>query len=527
MSKETGKFVKGALILSIAALVAKVLSAFFRIPLGDLIGNVGMGYYGYGYPIYTFFSSIAIVAIPSTMSKLVAERRVRGEYKEAHRIFTYTMKFMLVLGVAMSALFILGAPLMIDIFRWEPQTIYSLWGLGLSPLFVCIMGVYRGYFQGMQNMTPTAISQVIENFGRVIAGLGLAYYFMSMGHVGYAAGGASFGSVVGGICGVTVLGLFYLKNKGDIHQTLESQEKPEQVVSFKAITKIVLAMAIPISIGAAVNSVMTFMDSAIVTVVLVKDGMSSLAAADLFGQLTNTATLVNLPLAFGMALVVGVVPAIAEAVARNDQKEMQDKMELGSRFAMLLSLPAAIGLSVLATPIMGFLYPESTQGGPILAIAALSIPFIMLGQAMTGVLQGLGKVWIPVQGIVVAGATKGILNIVLVGSLGIMGAPLASIAGYAVFTLYTFLAVKKVTQFKLNTLLVFVKPFVAALLMGAVAAVSYKGLGYVLDVTSTAQNALMTLTSVACGAIVYGVIILVIGGITKKDFQELKNKKEK
>ena len=527
MSKETGKFVKGALILSVAALVAKVLSAFFRIPLGDLIGNVGMGYYGYGYPIYTFFSSIAIVAIPSTISKLVAEKRVHGEYKEAHTLFVYTMRLMMILGLVMSALFIFGAPLMIEVFKWEAQTIYSLWGLGLSPLFVCVMGVYRGYFQGMQNMTPTAISQVIENFGRVLAGLGLAYFFMSTGNVGYAAGGASFGSVVGGICGALVLFGFYMRHRGSIHEEIATQRKPEKVVTFQTVTKMILAMAVPISIGAAVNSVMTFMDSAIVTVVLVKDGMDSLGAADLFGQLTNTATLVNLPLAFGMALVVGVVPAIAEAVARKDQTEMQDKMELGSRFAMLLSLPAAIGLSVLATPIMGFLYPESTQGGPILAVAALSIPFIMLGQAMTGVLQGLGKVWIPVQAIFIAGFAKAILNVLLVGSMGIIGAPIASIVGYATFTLYNFLAVKKITQFKLNTGLVFVKPLIAAVLMGGVAFVTYRGLGSALDASSTLQNALMTLISVGSGAVIYAIIIFIVGGITKKDLLEFKKKKEK
>ncbi|MBU3811579.1 MAG: oligosaccharide flippase family protein [Candidatus Niameybacter stercoravium] len=261
MSKATGKFVKGALILSVAALFAKVLSAFFRIPLGSLIGNVGMGYYGYGYPIYTFLSSIAIVAIPSTISKLVAEKRVLGQYKEAHLIFKHTMRFMIIVGLIMSGFFIIGAPLLIKAFRWEEQTIYSLWGLSLSPIFVCIMGVYRGYFQGMQNMVPTAISQVLENFGRVVVGLGLAYFFMP--NVGYAAGGASFGSVVGGVCGALVLALLYLKHKKEIHEEMDSQKQATIATPFKSIVKVVLVLAIPISIGAAVNSVMNFMDSAL------------------------------------------------------------------------------------------------------------------------------------------------------------------------------------------------------------------------------------------------------------------------
>lgn len=525
MSKATGKFVKGALILSVAALFAKVLSAFFRIPLGSLIGNVGMGYYGYGYPIYTFLSSIAIVAIPSTISKLVAEKRVLGQYKEAHLIFKHTMRFMIIVGLIMSGFFIIGSPLLIKAFRWEEQTIYSLWGLSLSPIFVCIMGVYRGYFQGMQNMVPTAISQVLENFGRVVVGLGLAYFFMP--NVGYAAGGASFGSVVGGVCGALVLALLYLKHKKEIHEEMDSQKQATIATPFKSVVKVVLVLAIPISIGAAVNSVMNFMDSAIVTAVLVKGGMSDLDAANLFGQLTNTSTLVNLPLAFGMALVTSVVPAIAEAVARKDHKEMQDKMELGSRFGLLLSLPAAIGLAVLAVPIMGFLFPESLQGGPILQVAAFSIPFIMLGQAMTGVLQGLGKVWIPVQAIGLAAVVKAVLNIILVGTpLGILGAPLSSIAGYGVFTLYNFIAVKKITGFKLNVTLVIIKPLISALTMGVAAYFTYGLLGKVLDASSTIQNAVMTLGAVAIGGVVYMIMILVTGGISKQDLDELKKKKE-
>ncbi|MEG0086720.1 MAG: polysaccharide biosynthesis C-terminal domain-containing protein, partial [Niameybacter sp.] len=334
------------------------------------------------------------------------------------------------------------------------------------------------------------------------------------------------GSVVGGICGASVLALFYLKHKKDIYAEMDTQKQEVVSTTFKSVAKVVLVLAVPISIGAAVNSVMNFLDSAIVTAGLVSGGMDQTVAADLFGQLTNTLTLVNLPLAFGMALVTSVVPAIAEAVARKDHKEMQDKMELGSRFGLLISLPAAIGLAVLAEPVMGFLFPESLQGGPILRLSAFSIPFIMLGQAMTGVLQGLGKVWIPVQALGIAAVVKAVLNVILVGSMGILGAPLSSIAGYATFTLYNFLAVKKQTGFKLNTMLVIVKPLIAAAVMGVAAYFGYGLLGNILDATSKMQNAVMTIGAVGIGAIVYAIVILLTGGISKQDLQELKKKKE-
>lgn len=526
MSSNTGKFVKGTLILSVAALFAKVLSAFFRVPLTMLIGDVGMGYYGYGYPIYTLFTAIAIIGIPSTMAKLIAEKRVLGKYQEAHQIFKHTMKLMMIVGVVMAAMLGLGAPLMIKVFKWEEPTIYSLWGLCLSPIFVCIMGVYRGYFQGMQNMMPTAISQVLENLGRVVVGLTLAAMFMP--NVGYAAGGASFGAVAGGLCGAAALAILYIKHKPKLQSEIETDKSKKTTITFKEVSKIVLAIAIPISIGAAVNSVMTFMDSALVTARLLEYGLTDVAATASFGQLTKVATFINFPLTFGMALVTGVVPAIAEAMAKKDKEEVQSKIELGSRFALLISLPAAVGLAVLATPIMNFIYPGAPEGANILMVSALSIGFIMLGQAFTGILQGMGSVWIPVKGLVIAAIVKAIFNYVLVASpLQATGAAIASIIGYGVFTTYNYIAIRKETGFKLDVSLVIIKPIIASAIMGIFAWGTYKGLSLVLDSSSMLNNAIMTLGAVGIGAIVYAVVIFIIGGISKQDIMEIRSKKEK
>lgn len=528
MSKGTKKFVKGSLILSVAALVAKLLSACFRIPLTNMIGDVGMAYFNYGYPIYTLFTAIAIVGIPSTVAKLVAEKRVNGQYGEAHIIFKHTMKVMLMIGVIMAALLGLGAPVLISLFKWESQTIYSLWGLALSPLFVCVMGVYRGYFQGMQNMVPTAISQVVENFGRVLVGLTLAYLFLP--NIGMAAGGASFGAVAGGMLGVIILIIIYIRYKPAIEKEIKGQKNVKHdaaSLTFKAVAKTVLWIAIPISIGAAVNSVINFMDSAIVTARLISIGVPELEATAYMGQLGKVATLINFPLTFGMALVIGLVPAISEAMAKNDQEEVQGKIELGSRFALLISLPASVGLAVLAEPIMLLLYPTAPEGASILAMAAFSIAFIMLGQAFTGILQGMGNVWVPVKALGLAAAVKAILNFILVGtSLRVEGAALASIVAYAIFTLYNYREIKKKTSFRLNVSLVIIKPIIASIVMGLSAWGTYKLLQNILSGDSFIQVAIMALGGVGVGIIIYVIAIFLLGGITKEDINEIRTKKE-
>ncbi|MDF2614964.1 MAG: polysaccharide biosynthesis protein [Clostridia bacterium] len=526
-SNATQTFIKGAFILSLAGLIAKVLSAFFRVPLGNLIGDTGMGYYQAGYPIYTLFTAIAIVGIPSTIAKLVAEKRVLGEYRAAKDIFTHTMKLMLIIGAIVSALIFLATPFMISAFGWVPETKYSLWGLALSPFFVCIMGVFRGYFQGTQDMAPTAISQVLENLGRVIVGLALAFFFFP--DLGRAAGGASFGAVAGGICGALVLALFYLRKRSSINREIEeSSSSKSKEVSFKTVTKMVLVIAIPISIGAAVNSIINFIDSALVIKTLTETGLDKEMANAYFGQLGKVSTFINFPLTFGMALVIGLVPAISEAVAKKDKEEVQTKIELGTRFAILLAMPASIGLAVLANPIMNFIYANAPDGGNILAVAALSILFIMLGQAFTGILQGVGKVWQPVIGIGLAAIVKTILNIVLVATpLKVVGAALASIAAYAVFAVYNYMMMKKFTGFKLNTTLVIIKPLLSTLVMGALAWVTNFILVFIMGTNSFAKNALITLVSITVGGIAYLILIFLTGAVTKKDIQEILNKKEK
>ena len=522
MSKDTQKFVKGSLILSIAAFVAKILSAFFRIPLTNLIGDIGMAYYGYGYPIYTLFTAIAIVGIPSSVAKLVAEKRAEGQYKEAHDIFKHTMRVMIILGVVMAFLLGAGAPFLIRLFHWEEQTIYSLWGLSLSPLFVCIMGVYRGFFQGMQEMFPTAVSQVLENLGRVVVGLLLATLFLP--NIGLAAGGASFGAVAGGLCGAFVLFMFYQKKKGGIQKEIESQ-KQAVCIPFKENAKRVLWIAMPISIGAAVNSVMNFLDSALVPRRLVESGFTQIDATTAFGQLTKVATFINFPLTFGMALVIGLVPAISEAIAKKDGEEVQSKIELGSRFALLIALPASVGLSVLAAPIMKLMYPEASSGSSILAVAAFTIGFTMLGQAFTGILQGMGKVFEPVKALLIAAVIKAILNYLLVGSsLGIIGAPIASIVGYGVFALYSYRAIKKETLFKLKLNLVVIKPALASLIMGIGVFITYKGLIKMFTGSSMIHQGIVTLGAVSVGGILYILFIALLGGVTKEDIRQIRNK---
>lgn len=514
MSKETKTFIKGAIILSIGGVIAKILSAFFRIPLTHLIKDTGIGYYQMPYPIYTLMIAIAYTGIPSTVSKIVSERLVHKKYKEAHRIFQYTFIVLIFTGVLASLFLFLGADWLIYMQGWVPEAKYSLLGLALSPIFIAIMGAFRGYFQGMQNMFPTATSQIFESFARVIFGLGLAYYFMSSNSgIAVAAGGASFGATAGAIFGTLILLIYYLTKRKKIIEKVHEDNESNQEVEFLPTATRILWIAFPVSVGAAVNSVMNWADSALVVRRLIHAGATQLEATDLFGQIGKASTFINIPLTFSMALVVGLVPSIAEAIEKRNKKELHDKIEWGTRFAMLLGLPSAAGLGILAQPLMTLIYWEYNKGASILALLSISLVFIILGQAYTGVLQGMGKFYIPVVNLLIAVLCKALVNYTLVaGPLGVNGAAIGSIIGYGVFAILNYIFVKKYSDFKMNLKLVIFKPLLSTLLMAGVTF----GVYYLFR--NFTGNTISTLTAVACGVIIYALMLLLTGAIAEEDF---------
>jgi len=197
------KLLKGAFILAFAGLTAKFLGIFFKIPLQRLIGDEGMGLFGLPYPLYTVMLSISITGFPAAVSKLISEKLANEDIGGANRIFRVSLAMLISIGLFSSAFLFFGAHYIIELLDWPRDSYYSIVGLSMAPLFVSIMSAFRGYFQGMQLMVPTAISQIVEQIGRVVIGVGLSYYTISMG-IGYAAGAASFGASAGSILGVTI-----------------------------------------------------------------------------------------------------------------------------------------------------------------------------------------------------------------------------------------------------------------------------------------------------------------------------------
>ena len=518
MAKKS--FFKGAVILGIAGIIVKVFGAFFRIPLANIIGDTGMGYYQTAYPVYVLLLTLSTAGIPTAIAWLVSERTTEGNHKEAYRIFTVSFRLLLAMGIVTSLLLFLGAPYIVQYMKGEPEAIYSMRSIAPALLFVPIMAAFRGYFQGQQDMTPTASSQVIEQAFRVVFGLSMAVILLPAG-LKFAAAGASAGAAAGGFFGLIGIFAIYMRRRSVIRENCRNSPDGESEAA-KSILWNIVVIAVPVTIGAAIMPIMTNIDLAIVVRRLVQSGYSSAEANSLYGQLSGFATpLINLPQVLTQAIAMSLVPAVASAFSAKDQEFLRYNTAFGIRTAMIIGMPCSVGLMVLSKPIMLLLYPaqpaSAVNADESLFILAFGAIFLSLVQTLTGILQGVKRQLIPVINLAIGAGIKVIITYVLTGipSVNVKGAAAGTAAAYITAALLNYRAVRKYTGSRPNFSLPFGRPMLSAAIMGAIVWAIYSGLSLLTG------NTVATMVSVFCGVVVYGFCILRFKGITPDEIKML------
>jgi len=518
MSKKT--FLKGAAILGVAGLVVQVLGAVFRIPLANIIGSQGMGYYGVVYSIYVFVLVFSTNGAPAAISKMTSERLAVGRADEAHRIFKLSFIAMAIFGIVTASILFFGARTIISIAGVDPNSYYAMIAIAPALLFVPIMSVYRGYFQGMQNMLPTALSQFTEQAVRVATGLTLAVVLVSTG-VRYAAAGATLGASIGPILGILIIWIIYYMKKKEIFKTIEESKKAGgEIESANSILKTLAIIAIPITVGVSIYPVMNLADMAIIQSRLVYAGYTSEAANVLFGQFSGFAgPIINVPMALALSMALSMVPAIASAKSSNDTELLNSNVTLGFRTSMLVGVPCSFGIIALAEPIMRLLYPmqvdDAVNAAGALAILAGGIVFLCIAQTMAGVLQGLGKIGIAVVSLASGFIVKCIITFYLTPYFNIEGAAIGTVIGFITVTTISFIAVCKLTKIRFDFMLSVGKPLISGIIMTVFVVATHKGLSLVIG------GSLATAAAICVGAAVYGFTLIKIKAIAESEIEML------
>lgn len=520
MSKNNS-FIKGAAILGIAGGIVKILGAIYRLPLSNIIKSEGMGYYQTAYPLYTLLLTLSTAGFPVAIAKLVSEKRAIGDYNAAHKVFKVALMGLLLGGILTSSFVFFFSQQIVERLG-NPNAYYALIALVPALLFVPIMASFRGFFQGHQNMAPTALSQVIEQFFRVVSGLLLTYYLLDRG-TAIAAGGASFGGSVGAIFGTLTMFFIYMHRRKHIVAEMGASIKADEY-RINQIIKDLLIIAIPITIGSAIMPIMDTIDVAIVLNRLQFIGYTKAEANGLYGNLKGMAqTLINLPQVFSMAIAMSLVPAIASSNAKKEKREMENIVSSGIRMTLLIGLPAGIGLYVLADPIISLLYfknsPETILSvGSLLRTLSLGVIFLTLIQSLSSILQGLGKPLIPAVNLFIGAGAKVVLSYILtaIPSINISGAAISTVIAFMIAAILDLIFVIKYSKISLNIKDVFFRPLISAIGMGIVAFFSHWLLIRVFMGISNGEK-LATVTAVLISALAYLILLILTGTITPRD----------
>lgn len=524
MSKDNS-FIKGAAILGIAGVIVKILGAIYRIPIGNIIKTEGMGYYQTAYPFYVLLLTVSTAGFPVAIAKLVSQRRAIGDFKGSFKVFKVALMGLFIGGI-LTSLFVLFFAYPIVDSLGNKNAYYALVALVPALFFVPIMSAFRGLFQGRQNMIPTALSQVMEQFFRVATGLFLTYILLDRG-LPIAAGGASFGGSVGAIVGVLTMYLIYISKRKEFKSEIQNSIETKYY-STKKIIKDLLTIAIPITIGATIAPIMDAIDAGLVLRRLQSINYSEAQANEMFGQLKGFAqTLINLPQVFSIAIGMSLVPAISHANARKKWGDVKTLVASGIRMTLLIGLPSALGLFVLAKPIIGLLYfnntPETIAStGEILRYLSFGVIFLTLVQALTAILQGLDRPMIPVINLFIGAIAKIVLSYTLtaVPAINIKGAAISTVVAYAIAAILDIIALIVIFKFKFNYKDVFLKPLLSAIGMAIVVSLSFPLLLGLIG------NKMATIGAVFVGGISYVILLLITGTITNTDL-ELISKNEK
>jgi polysaccharide transporter, PST family len=429
MEQSRQSFIRGAAILGGAALFSKILGAVYKIPYQNITGDEGMYVYQQVYPLYSVLLILATAGFPAAISKLVSEKWSRGQMAGVAQIFRVSLTALSLLGAVSFLLLFFGAGQIAEWMGNRSLLTLPIQTVSFALLAVPFLAVMRGCFQGQQNMVPTANSQMVEQLIRVVTILVLSWYFMDSGMgVVYAGAGAVFGSITGAVGALIVLVYYWHK----------AQPFPKKEAGFAVapgieppaeVMKNLFRLSLPICIGSLILPLFSLADSFTVANLLVDRGLETEEAIRLKGVFDRGQPLVQFASFFATAIALSIVPAISDLVSKQRVKEVEEQAVLALRLTWGLGLPAAVGLMVIAEPVNVMLY-EDAAGSDAMAVLAWSGVLSSLWIVSAGVLQGLGKVYLPAVYLALGMILKVGFNVLLIPLWDIRGASLSTVLAF-------------------------------------------------------------------------------------------------
>lgn len=576
MSKSSNKngFIIQAGILAAAGIICRIIGLLYRSPLAAVIGDEGNGYYQAAYNIYTMILLISSYSIPSAISKVIAQKLATHEYRNAHRVFTCAIYYVLIVGGLASLVLFFGAGFLtrgpaVQVVRVFAPTVF-LYGL---------LGVLRGYFQAHRSMVQTSVSQIIEQILNAVVSIGAAYlliilmlsttdkyvinddHSVSLGstvvqemaeeqtdengivtyvlsdeqqawntkHALYGAIGSALGTGSGVLIALLFMWAVYLLNKDTIYRRIGRDRHP--VEEYGEIIKTITGVIIPFILSTAIYNLTTVVNQTVYTYIAAeKKNMENTEISTRYGIFSGKAVVISkIPIAISTAIASAILPTVSALAGSGDMKGARRKTAQAVKTTMFIAIPATVGIAVLARPITWLLFPQKASidmASRLLMLLAVSIILYSLSTLTNSILQGIGQVRVPVKNAAVALVIQTAITalLLLLTGLDMYALVIAEIVYSGMMCFLNQRSIRRYMYYRQEIFKTFIVPFVASAFMGLAAYGTYAGIHALMgggEYPGRMQNAIALIPAILVGCVVYFVLEILFGGISEKELREL------
>ena len=530
-SKTKDNFLAQAGILAAAGILSRIIGLLYKSPLVAVIGKTGFGYYHAAYGFYTIVLLVSSYSIPSAISKLIAPKLAVREYRNAHRLFYCALGYVLVVGMIAGLFLFFCAGWFV-----EEQAVPVLRMFAPTIFFYGILGVLRGYFQAHRSMVQTSFSQILEQIANAVVSIGGAWLLIKMGTAGVTAGtdmegkravlgamGSALGTGMGVLAGLIFMWGVYLLNRRMILKRVQ-RDAHENIDSYGRMIRMISLIVTPFILSTAIynlnSTVVSYLYTKLIPNLRALD--SDLQYAN-YGTYGVAVTVFNIPIAFATAMASAMIPSVAQASASGDIEKTKEKITSAVKATMIISIPAAVGLFALAKPIIYILFPSSdeddvTLAAKLLMVLAAAVVLYALSTLSNSILQGLGRVNIPVVNAGIALTIQSIASFLLLmyTNVDLYGLAITNTLYAAIMCVLNQVALRRVIHYRQEWKKSFVLPSLASLVMG----VSAKG-AYQLLVMATKSPRIALVPAVAFGVVVYFVVLLSLKALSEEELKDL------
>lgn len=527
---RTNFLVQGS-ILAVASIISRIIGLIYRIPMTEIIGDVGNNYYGCAFDVYNIVLIISSCSLPQAVSKIVSAKVAKGQYRSAHQVFRGALLFAVISGLIAGLVVYFGAAFFTGTLLKTPYSVFALKVLAPVLFVVAVLGALRGFFQGLGTMMPSAVSQIIEQLVNAVVSVWAAYALFGYGSkigavlgdsehyaAAYGAAGGTLGTGAGAVAGLLFAVFVYVVYLRVLKKQMR-RDKSGKVSSFGSTFGLLIVTVIPVLLSTTIYNISGILDQGIFKNIALLQGYSEHEIDVWWGVFSGKyKLLINIPIAIASAMASSAVPTLTASFVEKDMGRVRSQIHASIRFIMIVAFPSTVGLTVLAKPIFLLLFPGTSETADLAATMMLwgstAVVFYALSTISNGLLQGIDRLKVPVVNAVISLVAHVILLVVLMMffRMNIYAVVVANIFFALLMCILNARALKKYSGYRQEIKKTFLIPLICSALMGGASWLTYYGLYALCEI-----NAVAVIVGMIVSVLVYILALLLLRGVREED----------